>query len=65
MTHPALVTLEVLLARVRDHVAAEVVLVHVLAANVADDRGGRRVGRDARFRFGGRHAFPAATQRLD
>ena len=65
-THPALITLEVLLARMRDHVAAEVVLVHVLAANVADDRrrGCRRSRRGARLRFGGRETR-AATQRLD
>ena len=51
----------------RDHVTAEVVLVHVLAANVADDRdrgGGCRSRRGARLRFGGRETR-AATQRLD
>ena len=64
-THPALIALEVLLAGVRDHVAAEVVLVHVLAANVAHDRrGGCRSRRGARLRFGGRETR-AAAQRLD
>ena len=64
-THPALITLEVLLASVRDHVAAEVVLVHVLAADVAHDRrGGCRSRRGARLRFGGRETR-AAAQRLD
>lgn len=65
-SHPALITLEVLLAGVRDHVAAEVMLVHVLAANVAYDRrrGCRRSRRGARLRFGGRETR-AAAQRLD